>query len=97
MITYNDLREAQDFIVDKWGGNGEKVIAEAIQSPRFDGNVNAFLDNCVTCGGNWGGMFLSGIKKLYPKVYNLIPEDMGNDSFLCICYLLMLLGVDTSN
>lgn len=54
-----------------------------------------FLDHCVCCGGDWGQMLLSGIKELYPKVYDAIPEDMGRFAFADICYVLNLLNVDT--
>ena len=55
-----------------------------------------FLDLCTACGGNWGGMLLSGVRRLYPDVWDAIPEDMGVHAWGTICSLLIILGVDTS-
>jgi hypothetical protein len=41
-------------------------------------------------------MFLTGIKRLYPNVYNAIPDDMGIFAFMCIGMTMLLCGVDTS-
>ena len=52
-----------------------------------------FLNYCVACGGNWGGMLLSGIKELFPDVWELIPDDMGMFAFSVICDTLRLLNI----
>ena len=59
--------------------------------------MGEFLDHCVACGGNWGGMLLSGIKALYPEVYDAIPDQMGANAFGCICTILEMLGVTTQD
>lgn len=59
-------------------------------------NFKDFLDLCTACGGNWGGMLLSGVRRLYPDVWDAIPEDMGVHVWGTICSLLIILGVDTS-
>lgn len=41
-------------------------------------------------------MILTGIKALYPEVWNAIPEKMGSQAFACLCYVLQLLDVDCS-
>jgi hypothetical protein len=103
MITAKDIRKAEQHIIDEWGSEiGGKVVNEACfvrHTEPFNGGTKEFLDHCVCCGGNWCGMFLSGIEKLYPAVYAAIPDDMGatgNEAFLNITYVMMLCGVDTS-
>ncbi len=95
ITTYNYLIEAQDALVKYWGEDGKKVIGQCFKERKFDGDVSAFLKFCTACGGNWGGMFLSGIRTLYPEVYALIPNGMGQSAFACITYVLLLLGVKT--
>lgn len=103
MITAKDIRKAEQHIIDEWGAEiGGKVVNEAClirHVAPFNGGTKEFLNHCVCCGGDWGAMFLSGIKKLYPCVYKAIPDDMGatgNEAFLNITYVMMLCGVDTS-
>lgn len=103
MITAEDIREAEQHIIDEWGPEvGGKVVNEAClvrYVAPFGGGTKEFLDHCITCGGNWGGMFLSGLEKLYPSVYAAIPDDMGatgDEAFINIIYVMMLCGVDTS-
>jgi hypothetical protein len=103
MITANDIRKAELHLIDEWGPEvGGKVVNEACfirNTIPFGGGTKEFLDHCITCGGNWGAMFLSGIEKLYPCVYKAIPDDMGatgDEAFINILYVMMLCGVDTS-
>lgn len=96
MINYKDIIDAQEMLVKHWGANGEKVIAETIRAKREPMTFKQFLDNCTACGGNWGGMLLTGIDKLWPNVWGAIPEDMGIQAWGCLCSVLMLCGVDTS-
>ena len=98
-FTYDEIKEAMDFLVEHWGEDGKRVI-EAIFNLDDHNLVRGmsmreFLQSCTACGGNWGGMLLSGIKRLCPTVWNIIPNDMGTHAWGCICYTLMLLGVDT--
>ena len=96
MITYEMILNAQEIVVDCWGEDGKKVIVECAKINPFNGKMSDFLDHCTCCGGNWGGMFLSGIKKLYPNVWAAVPENMGVGAWSGICNLLILCGVDTS-
>jgi len=96
MITYDMIIEAQNYLVENWGEDGKKVIEAAFTVKPFNRNTKAFLDHCSACGGNWGGMFLTGIKRLYPNVYDAIPNDMGIFAFACIIMTMRLCGVDTS-
>ena len=96
MITYEMIINAQETLVDCWEEDGKKVIAECAKVTPFNEKVETFLEHCTCCGGNWGGMFLSGIKKLYPNVWAVIPDDMGVFAWEGICNTLILCGVDTS-
>ena len=96
MITYDMIIDAQNYLVENWGEDGKKVIEATHTVNPFNGNTKAFLDHCTACGGNWGGMFLTGIKKLYPNVHKAIPDDMGAFAFICIAMTMRLCGVDTS-
>ena len=96
MITYECIKEAQETIVDHWGDKGKEVIVACHKMNPFNKNFTEFLKECTACGGNWGGMLLTGIQKLYPDVYNAIPDDMGAFAWICLCYTLLLCGVDTT-
>ena len=95
MITLKMIQDAQNQIVNSWGKDGEKVIEECAKVTSFNNGSKAFLEHCRACGGNWGGMLLSGIRELYPEVWDAIPEDMGVFAWACICSVLILCGVDT--
>lgn len=94
-FTYNEIKEAQDILVKYWGEDGKRVIETIFNIYTNHMTIKCFLDNCTACGGNWGGMLLSGIKRLYPDVWNVIPDNMGTHAWECICYTLMLLKIDT--
>ena len=96
MINYKDIIDAQEMLVKYWGTSGEKVIAETVRAERKPMTSKQFIDNCTACGGNWGGMLLTGIHKLWPDVWETIPDDMGIQAWGCLCSVLMLCGVDTS-
>lgn len=96
MITCDMILEAQTYIINQWEDDGKKVIEAIYHVNPFNGSMKEFLTHCTACGGNWGGMLLTGIKKLYPDVWKAIPDDMGIFAFLCIAYTLLLCGVDTS-
>lgn len=94
---YSAIIEAQDTIVENWGDAGKKIIE--IIFNHTDEYVlrmtcGEFLQSCTACGGNWGGMFLSGIKRLAPEVYDAIPDDMGCHAWICIIATLKLMRVE---
>lgn len=84
-----DLSE-RDFISTIWGNSVLKVIDHQTTTPM---TMDQFLNHCTACGGNWGGMLLTGIKALYPEVYDAIPDDMGMFAWRCICDTITLLGI----
>ena len=100
-FTYDEIKEAHDVLIKGWGEDGKRVIEAIFNMRRSDEVLSCgicmreFLQSCTACGGNWGGMLLSGIKELFPSVWDAIPNDMGVHAWECICYTLMLLGIDT--
>lgn len=94
MITYSNITETIHDIAEKWGEAGERVVECAFAEHKKI-STKDFLSYCTACGGNWGGMFLTGMRELYPQTYNAIPEDMGIHAFALIVGTLTLCGVDT--
>ena len=81
---------ARDFVAECWGADVLAVIDHQHTTPMTQSD---FLDHCYACGGDWGAMLLTGIKALYPEVYDAIPDNMGHFAFRCICETLELLQV----
>lgn len=77
----------------EWGADGRAVVEKCYGVP-LNMTMEEFLKHCTACGGNWGGMLLSGLKRLRPEVWEAIPEKMGNSAWLCICATLSLLNVE---
>ena len=80
----------RDYVARIWGSNVISVIESQHTIPM---TMDEFLNHCTACGGNWGGMLLTGIKALYPEVYNAIPNDMGIFAWSGICRTTKLLGI----
>ena len=96
MITYEMIKEAQESIVNHWEEDGKKVIEEIARVNPFNNSLKEFLQFCMTCGGNWGGMLLTGVQHFWPTVYDAIPDNMGHHAFECIISTLILCGGDTT-
>lgn len=96
MISADTILNAQEKIIRDWGERGKRVIEVTARVTPFNDNADAFLKYCVCCGGDWGQMLLTGIKELWPEVWDAIPDDMGHGAFYRICDTLTLCGVDTS-
>ena len=101
-MTVNQLAQLtpDEYVVANWGNAGIKIVE--LISTKYANNphmeLDEFLNHCTACGGNWGGMFLTGIKELFPDVWELIPEHMGVFAFSVIGDVLKLLNVkDTKN
>ena len=69
---------------------GQASVAKAgLENGIVDGNVmlpesakmpfNEFLKHCHTCGGDWTGMLLSGIREINPEYFDKIPDDQDID------------------
>jgi hypothetical protein len=95
MITYQNLKEAQEELVNAWGDDGKEVIRMCWVN-RHSMPMKEFLSHCTACGGDWGAMLLTGIRRLSQEVYDAIPNDMGVHAFISLLHVLMLMGVDTS-
>lgn len=84
-----------EYVVANWGTDGIAIVK--LINAKYDGNeyhtIDTFLDDCTACGGNWAGMFLSGILKKFPDIYALIPDNMGPFAMSVIADLLKLLNI----
>lgn len=88
-----DQLSSDEVIVALWKEDGIKVL-ETISAQQVTPMTNdEFMSHCIACGGDWGAMLLSGVKALYPAVYNAIPDHMGCFAFRCICEVLELLQI----
>ena len=92
----HELSEAMNMIRNVWEEEvANTVIGLCLDNP-IDKPLNEFLKDCTACGGDWGGMLLSGINKLRPQVYEAIPNQIGDNgmqAFAVICNILYLLKV----
>jgi hypothetical protein len=93
-MDYTDIIYYMSLLVKEWGQDGENVVAECFKADTKEMTCDEFLKNCSACGGNWGGMLLTGVKRLYPEVWEVIPEDMGHNAWNCIVATLKLLKID---
>ena len=91
-MTIAELNALSDreYIAYNWGEEFLAVIDRQEMRPMTQKD---FLSHCTACGGNWGGMFLTGIKELWPEVWDAIPDNMGNFAWSCLCITIQLLGV----
>lgn len=73
----------------------EELIQLSISANQYRKPMSftEFTKHCDACGGNWSHMLLTGIKKLYPDFYAIIPNHLSL-SFFQLAELLIVLGVD---
>ena len=95
MVSLAELNKlaAQDCLIELWQDDAQTVInaIDSVDTPTMVGKD--FLTHCTCCGGDWTAMLLTGIKALYPTVYDAIPDDMGKHSFYAIGTVLELLKI----
>lgn len=99
MLTIKTINDAKSRLLKEWEEDGQKVIEACAEVNSLGMNASQFLDHCFACGRDWGGMLLSGLKELRPKIWELIPAKLGAsglESYYNICCVLMLCGVDIS-
>lgn len=81
----------REHLASLWGNDILAVIDKQETTPM---TMKDFLTHCTACGGNWGGMLLTGIHELWPEVWEAIPDDMGVFAWSGICTTLALLNVN---
>lgn len=91
-MPVNELT-SDEVIAALWKEAGVNVLEAIERQAIAPMTMDDFLSHCTACGGDWNGMFLTGIKTLYPEVYEAIPDDMGSFAFRCICEVLELLQI----
>lgn len=87
-----------EFLIATWKLDGYAILFYLNSTEEVFPKMSFkdFLSYCSPCGGDWGQMVLTGIKELYPTIYNMIPEDMGVFAFDCLVELLNILNIDTA-
>ena len=94
-FTVNELSElsAHDMLIACWKEKGIAIVEyiDTLNDFRIK-PMDEFLSFCTPCGGDWGAMLLTGIKELYPTIWELIPDNMGIFAFAVLSDLLELLG-----
>lgn len=94
--TGKGVSEAIDSFYKYWTiEEAEKVIELCLNNP-VNMSMREFFEHCTACGGNWGGMLLSGIERLRPEVYEAIPNQIaesGGEAFALICNVIYLLRI----
>lgn len=60
---------------------------------RKEISLDDFLSKCSACGGDWVAMLFSGMKRVYPEVYEIIPEN-ETFNFFELAELLEYCGVE---
>lgn len=91
------ITKAIETLYEDWGEDGKAVVAACIIVDPIRMSFDEFLKECVACGGDWGAMLLSGVKRLRPEVWDAIPNNMGHNAWIDICCVLSLLNVSTEN
>jgi len=82
--------EPKAFVELMWG----KQVLESIDNETISPiSKNDFLDNYCISSTSLLQMNLSGIKKLYPKVYDAIPDKLGDFALKCSFDVLELLQI----
>lgn len=84
------VKELRSF--PEWENSVDSLLKAAPNGVSMD--MNAFLKHCTPMGGNWGGMLLSGVKELWPEVWDAVPDNMGHNAFAGILCTLELCGVN---
>lgn len=93
-MDYAEIVYYMSLLAKDWGTDGEEVVAECFKADTDPMTCEEFLQNCSACGGDWGGMLLTGIKRLYPDVWDAIPNHMGHNAWADITATLKLLKIE---
>lgn len=96
-MTYEDIKEIYQDIIDLWGEDlGGQIVVAIHTAPHVDITYQDFMHNyCVACGGNWIAMVYSGLKNIAPSVAALIPDEIQQPmkEFTALNNIAYLLGV----
>lgn len=82
-------------LCEHWGSNTIEsllaaMIADKVGEPM---PLVVFLDNCTVCNNDFGETLLTGIAKLWPHVWEVIPKKRGIYAWECLCDTIILCGV----
>ena len=93
-FTAKELSELDgtNFIIAVWKEKGVAIVEYIKTLNIIPQPIDNFLNFCTPCGGDWGGLLLSGLKELYPTIWELVPDNMGVFGFTALCEIISLLG-----
>ena len=96
-MTYEDIKEIYQDIIDLWGEDlGGQIVVAIHTAPHVDITYQDFMRNhCMACGGNWVAMVYYGLKSIAPSVAALIPNEIQQPmkEFTILNNIAYLLGV----
>ena len=72
---------------------GDEILRELIFTNVEEMCFADFLTYCSS-DDSYNKIFLSGVKRLYPKVWKIVKEKASKD-FYALCSLLVLLGIES--
>ena len=83
----------RECLVALWDADATEVLSaiDSLNPVPMDGKD--FLSHCTPCGGDMCGLLLSGIRALYPTVWEAIPDNMGKHAFYAVGTVLELLNI----
>ena len=50
-------------------------------------SMKDFMNKCTACGGNWGAMLLTGIKRVFPDNYEEVEKEYNSMGFLMVVFI----------
>lgn len=91
-------KERIDFIRKCWGKEAvDNIVTAIVVDYPQTMTMDEFLAYCTTdCGGKCD-ILLTGIKKLWPHVWDAIPKDMGAYAWPCLCDTIALCGIQSED
>lgn len=96
-VTYENIKEIYQDIIDLWGEDlGGQIVVAIHTAPHVDITYQDFVHNhCAACGGNWVAMVYYGLKSIAPSVAALIPDKIQQPmkEFITLNNIAYLLGV----
>lgn len=83
----------EETLLALWGLDGYAILkyVESIDLKKYD--LETFLTQDCISTSDFGQLILSGLKKVFPTVYRMIPEDMSVFAFVALYELLYILNV----
>lgn len=94
-------RDDEDFIISVWGQAGKNVL-DIARNMNLGMKISDFQDCCdiprffspeLTSAGEWFSIFMSGLKKVAPDIWDAIPSNPGAHGLDAICCVMTMIGI----